>query len=269
MSLMFAALKRMESPAGQGRTARPTAAPRAAPHWLVPALCGGALVAAAALAWQGARPGTAAAPATPVVVEAPVDVAEPVHAPVPAEATVTPATAVTAATTQPPPSVAEPVAEHIAESAVAPAAEPATARPPGIVVRDAREASNDAGAPEDAAIARDVAAIGAAVRNGDLDGAQAGVDALAAILPPRSLTLLRMQAWVAHQRGDTASALSLYRSIVERVPSDQTAVINLAILEAAHGQAASARQRLQHLRQADGNSRAVEDAIALVEASLR
>lgn len=269
MSMMFAALKRMESPAGQVRTARPTAATRAAPHWLVPALCGGALVAAAGLAWQGVRPGTAAAPATPVVVEAPVDVAEPVHAPVPAEATVTPATAVAAATTQPPPPVAEPVAEHIAESAVAPAAEPATARQPGIVVRDAREASNDAGAPEDAAIARDVAAIGAAVRNGDLDGAQAGVDALAAILPPRSLTLLRMQAWVAHQRGDTASALSLYRSIVERVPSDQTAVINLAILEAAHGQAASARQRLQHLRQADGNSRAVEDAIALVEASLR
>src|SRR5690606_41289512 len=116
MSMMFAALKRMESPAGQVRTARPTAATRAAPHWLVAALCGGALVAAAALAW-GARPGIAAATATPVVVmEAPVDIAEPVPAPVPAEATVTPATAVAAATTQPPPPpppVAEPVAEHI------------------------------------------------------------------------------------------------------------------------------------------------------------
>src|SRR5690606_153300 len=156
-----------------------------------------------------------------------------------------------------------------ARTAMAPASQPAPERQPEIVVRDAREASNDAGAPEDAAVARQVAAIGAAVRNGDLDGAQAGVDALAEILPTRSLTLLRMQAWVAHQRGDTASALSLYRAIVERVPSDQTAVINLAILEAAHGQAASARKRLQHLRQAEGNSRAVEDAIALVEASLR
>jgi hypothetical protein len=267
MSMMFAALKRMESPAGQVRTARPTATTRAAPHWLVPALCGGALVAAAALAWQGVRPGTAAATATPVVMEAPAGVAEPVHAPVP-EATRTPETAVAATATQPPAPVAEPVAEP-PRTAMAPVSQPEPERQPEIVVRDAREASNDAGAPEDAAIARDVAAIGTAVRNGDLDGAQAGVDALAAILPPRSLTLLRMQAWVAHQRGDTASALSLYRSIVDRVPSDQTAVINLAILEAAHGQAASARQRLQHLRQADGTSRAVEDAIALVEASLR
>lgn len=89
------------------------------------------------------------------------------------------------------------------------------------------------------------------------------------MLPPRSLTLLRMQAWLAHERGDVASALALYRRILERVPGDQTAAINLAILEAAHGNGASARQRLRRLRADDSESRAIEHAIGMVEAELR
>lgn len=123
--------------------------------------------------------------------------------------------------------------------------------------------------PEGRQVAQLVAAMGTAIHAGDLPAAHAQLAALEAQLPPRSLTLLRMQAWLAHEDGDIATALARYRQIVARVPGDQTAVINLAILEAANGQPESARQRLRRLRSLDPESHAVKNAIDVVEARLR
>lgn len=136
-----------------------------------------------------------------------------------------------------------------------------------ISVTDAADAGR--AEPEGRQIAQLVAAIGTAIHAGDLPAAQAQLAALEKQLPPRSLTLLRMQAWLAHEDGDTATALARYRQIVSRVPGDQTAVINLAILEAANGQPESARERLRRLRSLDPESRAVKNAIDVVEARLR
>ncbi|MGH8084318.1 MAG: tetratricopeptide repeat protein [Lysobacter sp.] len=135
-----------------------------------------------------------------------------------------------------------------------------------ISVRDASVAS---AAGDSQSVARVVAALGTAIHNDNLAGARQQLVLLTALLPPQSLTLLRMQAWLAHESGDTAGALALYRSIVARMPGDQTAVVNLAILEARNGDADSARQRLQRLRTRDADSREIERAIGLVEAQLR
>ena len=135
-----------------------------------------------------------------------------------------------------------------------------------MVVRDASEIT---ATPEDRSVDHLVAAVGSAIQAGDFGLAQAQIVLLAKQLPPRSLTLLRLQAWLAHESDDHVGALMLYRQIVERMPGDQTSAINLAILEARNGQIDSARQRLRHLRARDTDSREIERAISMVEAQLQ
>lgn len=149
----------------------------------------------------------------------------------------------------------------------APAESPSTTPPDALVSRI--EAGTDEVGDDDHDVARLTAAIGGALRAGDLVTAGTHLDTLQARLPARSLTLLRMQAWYAHANGDGPAALALYRSIVARLPGDATAAINLAILEAANGQPESARQRLHRLRRLDPESRRTEDAIDRLEAVLR
>jgi len=108
-----------------------------------------------------------------------------------------------------------------------------------------------------------------AMRIGDLDGGKAHLDDLASLLPARSLTLLRMQAWHAHQSDDTATAIALYGEIVQRIPNDPNAVINLALLEAAQGDVDGASQRLRTLRSMDGESAELAAAMAVVGAKPR
>lgn len=152
-----------------------------------------------------------------------------------------------------------------------PSRPPASTTPPSlsanaITVRDASEATI---APEDRSVDRFVATVGSAIQAGDFGTAQTQLTLLAKQLPPRSLTLLRLQAWLAHESGDHVGALVLYRQIVDRMPGDQTSVINLAILEARNGEVDSARERLRHLRARDTDSREIERAIGMVEAQLQ
>ncbi|TWI06224.1 tetratricopeptide repeat protein [Luteimonas cucumeris] len=148
------------------------------------------------------------------------------------------------------------------------AQEPATSAPPLTAEIHVTDRSDLAPA-EGQDVARLVAAIGNALQSDDTAQAQAQLAQLARHLPPRSLTLLRMQAWVAHESGDTAAALAYYRQIVERVPGDQATVINLAMLEARNGQVDSARDRLRRLRTLAPGSNEIEKAIAMVEARLQ
>jgi tetratricopeptide (TPR) repeat protein len=126
------------------------------------------------------------------------------------------------------------------------------------VVRDASAAGTparrDSDEPDPAAVARQVDAMGDAIAQGDYDAAQTHLQALQHLLPPRSLTLLRMRAWLAQQRGEDAQALPLYREIVERIPGDRGAAINLALLEATAGQLDEARQRLRRLQASEGGA---------------
>lgn len=100
---------------------------------------------------------------------------------------------------------------------------------------------------DDARVAHNVATLESAMANGDLPTARQALAQLDALLPSESLTLLRMQAWVAHAGNDTGGAEKLYRRIVERVPDDVNAGVNIALLDARRGELDDAHQRLTRL----------------------
>lgn len=172
---------------------------------------------------------------------------------------------------------ATPAPSRAAPAAAAPAAVPAptmaaalpTPSTPAIAVARREAASADADAAEGAepqAVAATVAALEAAMQRGDAVQAREQLDALARLLPARSLTLLRMRAWFAHRHGDAAEAIAHYRAILDRVPRDATVAINLALLEAGHGDLDSARARLHALRAQGVRSPELIEALAHVEA---
>lgn len=97
------------------------------------------------------------------------------------------------------------------------------------------------------AVEQAVGEVESAMAGGDLPAARLALARLGALLPAESLTLLRMQAWIAHAGNDTEQAESLYRRIAERVPEDVNAGVNIALLDARRGEADAARQRLIQL----------------------
>ncbi|MQP77133.1 hypothetical protein CQ393_14715 [Stenotrophomonas sp. MYb238] len=132
--------------------------------------------------------------------------------------------------------------------AAAPAASPSAPSPISIKV-ERRTGAGTTARPDadDGQVARTVADIESAMSTGDLPAARRALAQLDAQLPGESLTLLRMQAWVAHANNDAANAERLYRRIVERVPDDINAGVNIALLDARRGDLDDARQRLTRL----------------------
>ncbi len=117
------------------------------------------------------------------------------------------------------------------------------------------------------AVARAVATLEHALRAGDLDAGRATLADLEALLPARSLTLLRMQAWFAHRADDDVEAIARYRDVLQRVPGDRNATINLALLEAEQGDVDAASRRLVALRASAGESAELAAAMAHVGAT--
>lgn len=116
-------------------------------------------------------------------------------------------------------------------------------------------------------VARAITAVERALRADDLEAARAGLATLEALLPARSLTLLRMQAWVAHRAEDDIEATARYRELLQRVPGDRNASINLALLEARQGDIDGASRRLVALRASAGESAELAAAMAHVGAT--
>lgn len=116
-------------------------------------------------------------------------------------------------------------------------------------------------------VAKAINTIERALRADDLDAARAGLATLEALLPARSLTLLRMQAWVAHRAEDDIEATARYRELLQRVPGDRNASINLALLEARQGDIDGASRRLVALRASAGESAELAAAMAHVGAT--
>ncbi|KRG88299.1 hypothetical protein ABB34_00395 [Stenotrophomonas daejeonensis] len=105
--------------------------------------------------------------------------------------------------------------------------------------------------------------LNAAVADHDAGTTANAIAQLQALLPAQSLTLLRARAWAAHGSGDYAEAERLYRTILDRVPDDEHAGVNLALLDARRGDVDDARARLD--RMAARNSRSPQIAQALAE----
>jgi tetratricopeptide (TPR) repeat protein len=137
-----------------------------------------------------------------------------------------------------------------------------------------RDAANAAEPTDDddvdpRAVREAMAALDAAVGAHDAAANAAAIARLQALLPAGSLTLLRARAWAAHGGGDFAEAERLYRAILERVPDDEHAEVNLALLDARRGDVDDARARLDRLAARNARSPQVLQAIAELDAARR
>jgi predicted Zn-dependent protease len=109
-----------------------------------------------------------------------------------------------------------------------------------------------------------LASLQRAVAQSDAAAIEQQLQALRQLLPADSLTLLRNEAWVAHNRGDLVTAEDRYRQILSRVPEDTQAGVNLALLEAGRGQTDVAQGRLLRLAAENGDSSIIAQALAQI-----
>ncbi|MBD9536557.1 tetratricopeptide repeat protein [Stenotrophomonas sp. STM01] len=238
---------------------------------LVHALSGNAAPPVATTATRAPLAAPAAAPAT-ASVAAPVAVAAP--APVAAAAPIPPLPPLgpRAATR----TSAAPVAGSDVPAPATPAPRLATT-PSGqevvhvqsqqmnITVSTRRPARDAAPAADTSARIPDaLASLQRAVVQGDAATIEQQLQALRQLLPADSLTLLRNEAWVAHNRGDLVTAEDRYRQILSRVPEDTQAGVNLALLEAGRGQTDVAQGRLLRLAAENGDSSIIAQALAQI-----
>jgi predicted negative regulator of RcsB-dependent stress response len=238
---------------------------------LVHALSGNAAPPVAATATRAALAAPAAAPATasvtvPVAVAAPAPVAA--TAPIPPLPPLAPR-----ATTR---TSAAPVAGSDVPAPATPAPRLATT-PSGqevvhvqsqqmnITVSTRRPARDAAPAADTSTRIPDaLASLQRAVAQSDAAAIEQQLQALRQLLPADSLTLLRNEAWVAHNRGDLVTAEDRYRQILSRVPEDTQAGVNLALLEAGRGQTDVAQGRLLRLAAENGDSSIIAQALAQI-----
>ena len=244
--------------------------PRRPAVWLL----AGALVAGP-VGFLLSRPTPAPAPAPTITAIMPVTAVMPMPAssappPQTRPASMTIAN-VPAMSTLPPPAAAPRMARPDAAPASYPlAANNETTLPAAAQVQVSvrqRDAASDKGNTGDetdsVAVRMAMNALNAAVGIHDDAATASAIERLQALLPPQSLTLLRARAWAAHAGGNPAEAERLYRAILDRVPDDETAGVNLALLDAQRGEVDDARARLG--RMAARNARSPQVARALAE----
>lgn len=103
-------------------------------------------------------------------------------------------------------------------------------------------------------VGEQLSALDSALAANDVEAIPQLLATLSRQLPGNSLTLLRARAWAAHSQGDGDTAETHYRTILRRVPNDEQAGVNLALLEAARGDSDAAQARLRRLASHNGNS---------------
>ncbi|AVS95055.1 tetratricopeptide repeat protein [Paracidovorax avenae] len=105
-----------------------------------------------------------------------------------------------------------------------------------------------------------------AMRTGDLPGAGQHLAALRRELPPGSVSLLRAEGWHALAGGDAGAAARIYQDILDRLPGDEEASINLASIEARRDRAESARRILADAVRLHPESESLKAALARFQA---
>ena len=84
---------------------------------------------------------------------------------------------------------------------------------------------------------------------GNFTQAHVYLEKLQSKLPAQSLTSLRMQAWYSVETADDASARDLYTRILDRVPDDQNAGVNIALIDWRANRYTAALARIDRLHQ--------------------
>ena len=84
---------------------------------------------------------------------------------------------------------------------------------------------------------------------GNYEQARSHLSKLQSKLPAQSITLLRMQAWYAVDTSDDDTARGLFLRILDRVPDDQNAGVNIALIEWRAKNYSAALARMDRLHQ--------------------
>ncbi|MDR3157771.1 MAG: tetratricopeptide repeat protein [Zoogloeaceae bacterium] len=108
--------------------------------------------------------------------------------------------------------------------------------------------------------------VNAAILQEDFALAEGLLGTLGHFLPERSLTMLRIRAWLSFSSGQDAAAREAYLEILERIENDENAGINLAILATRAGQGKEAERILADLARRHPDSqqlRAVRQALGM------
>lgn len=152
-----------------------------------------------------------------------------------------------------------------------PSPAPVVARQPAAATRTAREepsteatviveSANSRPAGDD--INRLARAAKQAIDAGNQAEAESALGQLAQRLPAESITLLRLRAWKALHEDDRPRAMMFYGQIVERLPGDESASINLAVLNWKIGQHEEARRIVARLAEQRPDSEAARRYLA-------
>ncbi len=80
-----------------------------------------------------------------------------------------------------------------------------------------------------------------AIERVDTQSAAEQLKTLEQRLPPDNLVILRAKAWLSNQAGDNANARRFWQEILDHLPDDQNASLNLAALAAREGRLDTAR----------------------------
>lgn len=100
-----------------------------------------------------------------------------------------------------------------------------------------------------------------ALATGDLASAREQLTRLEQGLPAESLTLLRARAWFLMRTQDVTAARAAYQTILDRLPGDENASLNLASIEVAGGHVEAARRLLTLAIQSNPDSQSARQAL--------
>lgn len=100
------------------------------------------------------------------------------------------------------------------------------------------------------------------MRNGQTADAERELGALKAVLPADALGLLRAQAWFDLKGGREDAAAQSYRQILDRMPGDEEAAVNLASIQARQSDQEGARTTLDTAARLNPDSAALRAALA-------
>lgn len=138
-----------------------------------------------------------------------------------------------------------------AEPVPAPQAAPSPRTPPDKTYLDKTtfKLGRQADSSKDQDVSHWVNLFSSEMSAGNHEQARSHLAKLQAKLPAQSITLLRMQAWYSVDTSDDESARGLFLRILDRVPDDQNAGVNIALIDWRAKRYSAALTRIDRLHQ--------------------
>ena len=138
-----------------------------------------------------------------------------------------------------------------AESEPAPQAPPAPRTPPDKSYLDKTtfKLGRQADSSKDQDVSHWVNLFSSEMSAGNYEQARSHLGKLQSKLPAQSITLLRMEAWYAVDTSDDDAARGLFLRILDRVPDDQNAGVNIALIDWRAKRYSAALARIDRLHQ--------------------